>query len=86
MGYSNFIAAMGSVDNFKSFYESDLWDGWEKEAEAVSADQVLSFYPPLFCAVGDDKAGASSDGDGTQIGKRSRKAIPVSEIEQSHAS
>jgi hypothetical protein len=67
-GYSAFIEVMGSPENFLSFYQDVLWNGWEGEVAKVHGDQALSVYPPLWAA--------SSKGPT----ERSRKAVPVEEV------
>ncbi len=86
-GYSGFVGAMGSVENFHSFYSDMLWPGWEAEVRELSGDQFVSCYPPLNCRVGDadgDVTNACSDDGGREslnVSKRSRKAVSISELE-----
>jgi hypothetical protein len=46
-GYSEFLAgAMG--DLLPTFYADSRWPGWEAEVAALTPDQGLLFYPPLW--------------------------------------
>ena len=96
IGYSAFLGAMGSRDNFQSFYADALWPGWEDEVKALHGDQSLDFYPPLPCSVA--KAGGAMDKNkkddkhaedeseeagrpNLRISERSRKPVNISEAE-----
>jgi hypothetical protein len=46
-GYSQFLAwAMSG--RLAEFYASLRWDGWAAEVSAVTADQAINVFPPLF--------------------------------------
>jgi len=64
-GYSHFLCWALS-DRLAMFYEDLRWDGWRKDARAVSGDQCFNFYPFLWT-----KAGS--------IGERSRRPIAIAE-------
>ncbi len=51
------------------FYESMRWPGWEAEVAALTGDQVISVYPPLWAA-------------GASVAERKRAAVPVEEMWQ----
>lgn len=48
------------------FYDGVRWDGWRADVAAVGADQVLSFYPPLWAV-------------GPSLLERSRRPVPAHE-------
>jgi hypothetical protein len=67
MGYKDFLAwSLGP--KLGQFYESLRWPGWQAEVGALSGDQALSFYPPLWTKEGKD------------VARCSRRPCPVDEI------
>lgn len=58
--------------NLTKFYEGERWAGWEKDAAALAGDQGFSISPFLFAA-------------GPEIGRRSRRAVPIEELWELHA-
>ncbi len=68
--YSEWLTGMMDGDLAK-FYEGMRWPGWEKEVAALPGDRAFSFYPFLFT-------------DGPEIGKRSRRAVPIEEVWHLH--
>lgn len=66
LGYSQFLwwCFSGKVEKF---YELFRWPEWQKEVSALGGSQALHFAPPLFTA-------------GEPVGKRSRRAVPISEL------
>src|SRR5690606_21275256 len=47
MGYSAFLSWLMTGD-LAAFYDDLRWQGWESEVSALSGDQVLYSFPPLF--------------------------------------
>lgn len=67
MGYDEWLEAMmGSL--FMDLYAENLWDGWQREAAALSLDEGLRIEPPLW-------TNASRP-----IEKTTRKAVPMLEL------
>jgi hypothetical protein len=67
MGYSDWLEAMMSGD-LQNFYAENRWDGWQKEVEALSPDDGIAVYPPLWAA------------ESRPIEKTSRKVVPMLEL------
>ena len=65
-GYSDFLHWCFAGDLAK-FYERQRWKGWEADVARVGGSKAFSFYPPLYTA-------------GPEISRRSRRAIPISEV------
>lgn len=60
-------AATGDLDEF---YRDSRWPGWEREVAALTGDQGLWIYPPLFI-----KSGGS-------VGDRARGPVPMTDLWQ----
>jgi hypothetical protein len=67
MGYTEFLN-WSFNSNLDKFYGSLRWPGWQTEVSALSGDEALSIYPPLFTK------------EGKNIADCSRRRCPVSEI------
>jgi hypothetical protein len=67
MGYTEFLN-WSFNSNLDEFYESFRWPGWQSEVSALSGDEALSVYPPLFTK------------EGKKISNCSRRRCPISEI------
>ena len=67
IGYTEFLN-WSFNSNLDKFYESFRWPGWQSEVSALSGDEALSVYPPLFTK------------EGKKISECSRRPCPVSEI------
>lgn len=64
-GYSQFLVwAMSG--RLAQFYQHLRWEGWANEVSALTADQALNIYPPLFI-------------EGVSISARSRRPVPITE-------
>lgn len=68
--YSDWLTGMMGGD-LARFYEGMRWSGWEQEVTALAGDQAFSFYPFLFAV-------------GPEVGKRSRRPVPVEELWHLH--
>lgn len=66
-GHSAFIAWALS-EALGDFYASLRWAGWQREIEALGADQGLSLWPPPFTTEGSDTSRAR------------RAAVPLTEL------
>ena len=64
--YSDFLVWCLQGD-LGAYYEPFRWDGWEQEVRNTRGDQAIHVWPPLFAK-------------GPSIGKRNRRAIPISEV------
>lgn len=66
VGFSDFLVwcFQGNLDEL---YGKERWPGWKEDIAKLSGDQAYSIYPPLWS-------------EGGPIEKRSRKAVPVTEI------
>lgn len=53
--------------NLSGFYETFRWPTWRDEVAHLTGAQVFNFYPPLWSKEGKD------------IGKNSRKPVPIKE-------
>lgn len=64
--YSQFIywCLQGDVTGF---YEMTRWPGWEQEISALSGDQAISIYPPLWTK-------------GASLAKRNHSVVPIAEM------
>jgi Protein of unknown function DUF2625 len=51
LGYSQFLHWCLSAD-LEKFYSSLRWKNWRADVAAASADQCMSFYPPLWSKEG----------------------------------
>jgi hypothetical protein len=71
MGYTEFLN-WSFNSNLDEFYESFRWPGWQSEVSALSGDEALSVYPPLFTK------------EGKKISNCSRRRCPISEIYDLH--
>ncbi len=58
--------------NLSEFYEGMRWPGWEREIGKLGGDQGYSVYPFLWAK-------------GPEVGKRSRRAVPIAELWVLHA-
>lgn len=65
-GYSDFLDWSFGGD-LEEFYTPHRWAGWESEVAAIPGDCALSISPPLFT-------------EGPPIKKRSRRAVPITEL------
>ena len=65
-GYSDILgwALTGDVE---TFYASSRWPGWEQEVTALTGDQAMSIYPPLWT-------------EGDPIARRSRRTISLVQL------
>jgi len=67
IGYTEFLN-WSFNSNLDKFYEPLRWYGWQSEVSALSGDEALSIYPPLFTK------------EGKNISNCSRRPCPISEV------
>jgi hypothetical protein len=71
LGHTSFVGTLLS-GGFSGFYAGLRWTGWEEEVESLPPGSGLSVYPPLSSEQGQD------------IGRCSRKPVPMAELLAAH--
>lgn len=64
--YSEWLCGLFDGD-LSEFYDGMRWDGWEKDAAALSGSHAFSIYP-FLCT------------EGPTVAERSRRAVPIAEL------